>query len=153
VCTLTATPSSITAGATSLLTAACSPAATSYTWSSNAGFASTAASGTVRPTIATTYTVTGSNAGGTGNTASATVTVTVSNFLLTVTKSGTGSGTVTSNTGGILRLNLQRQPLRQRDTHRHPGHRQPLRRLERRLQRHRLVRGDDGRRQERHRRL
>ncbi len=76
VCTLIASPASIIAGASSSLTASCTPAATSYAWSANAGFGAAVASGTVSPTVITTYSVVGSNAGGTGNTASVTVTVT-----------------------------------------------------------------------------
>lgn len=74
-CTLTASSPSITAGGISLLTASCTPAATSYAWSANTGFGSTATSGTVSPMLTTTYTVTGSNTLGAGNTATATVTV------------------------------------------------------------------------------
>ncbi|MDP2760777.1 MAG: hypothetical protein Q8O64_10325 [Sideroxyarcus sp.] len=57
------------------LTANCTPAATSYTWSANTGFASTDSGGFVAPTATTTYTVQGTNAAGTGNTASLTITV------------------------------------------------------------------------------
>ncbi|OGA49912.1 MAG: hypothetical protein A3G25_08040 [Betaproteobacteria bacterium RIFCSPLOWO2_12_FULL_63_13] len=73
-CTLSASPSTITAGQSSTLTATCSPAATSYAWT-NTGFAATASGGTVSLTVTTTYSVMGSNAAGSGNTASATVTV------------------------------------------------------------------------------
>ena len=75
-CTLTATPASIEPGGTSVLTASCSPAATSYVWSANTGFGSTVAVGTVAPTVTSTYTVSGVNGAGTGAAASATVTVT-----------------------------------------------------------------------------
>jgi len=74
-CTLTASPSTITGGGSSTLTATCSPAATSYAWT-NTGFAATASSGTVSPTVNTTYSVIGSNSAGAGNSASATVSVT-----------------------------------------------------------------------------
>ena len=57
------------------LTANCTPAATSYTWSANTGFASTDSGGFVAPTATPTYTVQGANAAGTGNTASLTITV------------------------------------------------------------------------------
>ncbi|MEP7156970.1 MAG: CARDB domain-containing protein [Betaproteobacteria bacterium] len=77
VCSLTATPSSITAGAGTTLVASCSPAATSYTWT-NTGFGSGTAAGAVAPTTTTTFTVRGTNATGAGNTASATVTVATS---------------------------------------------------------------------------
>jgi hypothetical protein len=99
-CTLTATPASIFVGDASLLTVSCNPAATAYSWSSNAGFGSSTSSGTVSPSATATYTVTGSNAAGPGNTASATVTVQV-DYNLSVAKSGTGSGTVTSSSGSI----------------------------------------------------
>lgn len=74
VCTLSASPGTITAGGSAKLTANCSPAATSYSWT-NTGFAATAAGGTVSPTATTTYSVLGSNASGPGNRASVTVTV------------------------------------------------------------------------------
>ena len=70
VCTLT---QSLFAGQTRL-TASCSPAATSYTWSANTGFASTDSGGFIAPAQTTTYTVSGINAAGSGNTASLTVT-------------------------------------------------------------------------------
>jgi YVTN family beta-propeller protein len=80
-CTLTALPSTITAGGSATLTATCIPAATSYAWT-NTGFAATASAGTVSPTVTTTYSVIGSNAAGSGNTASATVTVTPSSHAM-----------------------------------------------------------------------
>ena len=73
-CTLTASPTSISAGGSATLTASCSPAATSYTWTGS-GFGSTTVGGTVQPAATTTYTVQGVNVGGSGNIASATVTV------------------------------------------------------------------------------
>ncbi len=61
------------------LSASCSPAVTSYTWSANTGFASTSPGGLIAaPTVTTTYTVTGSNAAGAGNTSSITITVAAS---------------------------------------------------------------------------
>ncbi|OGT13239.1 MAG: hypothetical protein A3F73_07820 [Gallionellales bacterium RIFCSPLOWO2_12_FULL_59_22] len=96
-CTLTATPASITAGGTSVLTVNCSPAATSYAWSSNTGFSGSVTSGTVSPSATATYSVTGYNDGGAGNTASATVTVKHVVYPLAVTRSGTGTGAVTGN--------------------------------------------------------
>jgi hypothetical protein len=103
ICTLTASPVSISAGDTSTLAASCSPAATSYAWSANSGFGSTVAAGTVSPVVTTTYSVTGSNAAGAGNAATATVKVTVtpSTSLLTVTQSGAGAGVVTGSPAGI----------------------------------------------------
>lgn len=74
-CSLAASPSSILLGASSRLTASCSPTPSSYRWL-NANISPSASSGTVTPTATTTYSVSGTNAGGTGNTASATVTVT-----------------------------------------------------------------------------
>ncbi len=75
VCTLMATPPSISAGGTSTLTASCSPAATSYNWTGGI-CPTTAASCTVTPSASATYAVTGINTAGKGNTAIATVTVT-----------------------------------------------------------------------------
>lgn len=72
VCTLTASPASIVAGASSTLTASCTPAAASYQWT-NTGFAASAAGGSVSPATTTTYSVTGTNAAGTGAAASTTV--------------------------------------------------------------------------------
>ena len=77
-CTLSANPASIVAGGTSTLTASCSPAATSYVWSANTGFGRTVTTGTVSPTVTTSYTVAGVNSAGTGATVSATVTVVAS---------------------------------------------------------------------------
>ena len=64
VCTLSASPVVISNGSTATLTATCSPEATSYAWSTNAGFAGTAKSGTVSPTKPTVYTLIGSTASG-----------------------------------------------------------------------------------------
>ena len=74
-CTLSANPSSISAGGSATLSASCSPTATSYSWSANTGFGSSIAIGTVTPAASTTYSVSGINAGGAGNTASVTVNV------------------------------------------------------------------------------
>ena len=74
-CALTASPASISTGGTSTLTASCSPAATSYTWTGGT-CAGSGASCMVTPSATTTYTVSGINATGTGTAASATVTVT-----------------------------------------------------------------------------
>jgi hypothetical protein len=73
-CTLSANPSSITAGDRSTLTATCKPTPTSYIWTGGtcAGSGSTC---TVTPTATTTYTVQGANAGGTKPAVSVTVTV------------------------------------------------------------------------------
>ena len=73
-CTLTSSASEVKAGTAVTLTAACSPAATSYSWT-NSGFAGSVASGKVTPTKTTTYSVKGSNSAGASNTASVTVAV------------------------------------------------------------------------------
>jgi hypothetical protein len=75
--TLTAAPSSITAGNSTALTYSCSDASTSAVIDNGVGAVSPAAAGTksVTPGATTTYKVTCTNANGTG-TASATVTVT-----------------------------------------------------------------------------
>jgi C1A family cysteine protease len=75
VCTLTATPASITPGGTSKLASSCSPAATSYVWTGGTCVDTPASTCTVSPTTTTTYTLRGTNAGGTGAVAGATVTV------------------------------------------------------------------------------
>jgi hypothetical protein len=64
ICSLSANPTTIAQGVSSTLTAYCSPAATSYVWSSSAGFSSNSAGGLVSPTQTTTYTVQGVNANG-----------------------------------------------------------------------------------------
>jgi len=71
-CTLSANPASIAPGGSSTLTASCSPAATTYTWSGTCAGTS-GATCLVSPSGTTTYSVTGSNATGSG-TAQATVT-------------------------------------------------------------------------------
>ncbi|MDP2827051.1 MAG: M12 family metallo-peptidase [Sulfuricellaceae bacterium] len=73
-CTLTASPSSISAGATSTLTANCTPAATAYTWT-NTGFGATVSGGVVTPSTTTIYSVIGSNSTGSSNVATAAVIV------------------------------------------------------------------------------
>lgn len=75
-CTLTPASSSIAPNGASLLTANCTPAATSYTWTG--GNCAGIAANTCNATLATgsqPYTVQGSNVAGAGNIASATVTV------------------------------------------------------------------------------
>lgn len=90
-CTLVASPSTINAGSISTLTASCSPAATSYTWTgpNTTNFTS---GGTVTPTATTTYTVTGTNGDGIGNTASAIVSIAVIAPTPTPTPTPTPSG-------------------------------------------------------------
>jgi len=75
-CTLSASPSTISAGATSTLIASCSPAADSYVWT-GAGTSGFSAGGTVTPTATTSYSVVGSNGSGAGNTASTVVSIAV----------------------------------------------------------------------------
>ncbi len=76
VCTLTAAPPSIAPNGTSILTASCSPLASSYVWTGGACAGNTTATCTVTLAAGSqTYTVAGSNSTGAGNTASATVTV------------------------------------------------------------------------------
>ncbi len=74
VCTLTASPAAITSGGSSVLSASCSPVATSYSWI-NTGFGAGTSGGMVAPAATTSYSVTGINAAGAGNTASVTVSV------------------------------------------------------------------------------
>lgn len=73
-CYLAADPESVPAGGSSTLSAQCTPAATSYLWSFNAGLSSSSGQGTVLPPHTSTYTVRGVNANGTGNAAGVTVT-------------------------------------------------------------------------------
>lgn len=69
-CALAASPSTLNAPGWVILTASCSPAATSYSWSNITG-----SSSSVYVTSTTTYSVRGSNAQGVGNNATTTVTV------------------------------------------------------------------------------
>lgn len=79
VCTLAAAPSTITLGASSLLTATCNPLASSYVWTGVPTSFGSGAAGLVYPTATTTYTVKGvSSTGQQGVAASKTVTVTAS---------------------------------------------------------------------------
>ena len=64
LCELTATPGVVPEGGSTTLTAYCSPGATQYTWSANTGFSASVSTGTVSPSGATTYSVTGMNANG-----------------------------------------------------------------------------------------
>ncbi|MHB9101637.1 MAG: hypothetical protein ACYC2E_09015 [Sulfuricella sp.] len=76
VCTLAAAPSSITQGASSVLTASCNPLASTYVWTGVPLSFGTGATGLVYPTVTTTYTVKGvSSTGQQGLAASKTVTV------------------------------------------------------------------------------
>jgi hypothetical protein len=72
ICTLTASPPVTSGGSPSTLTASCSPAATSYSWTAT-GFATTASSGIVSPAKTTLYSVVGSNSVGSGLSARAAV--------------------------------------------------------------------------------
>lgn len=71
LCTLTAAPAIVSAGATSTLTASCTPAATSFEWSGGTCTGLTSSTCTVTPTVTTTYFVIGSNTGGTSTAVSA----------------------------------------------------------------------------------
>ena len=73
LCTLTATPAIVSAGASSTLTASCTPAATSFEWSGGTCTGLTGSTCTVTPTVTTTYSVIGSNTGGTSTAVSANV--------------------------------------------------------------------------------
>ncbi len=99
-CTLTANPSSITAGASVTLTASCNPAATSYIWTGGTCAGTTGSSCTVAPTVTTIYTVTGVNAGGSKPAASATVTVSTNTTSTSHTVPGTLGGDVFVLTAG-----------------------------------------------------
>ncbi len=74
ICALSAAPSSVRKNGTSTLTANCSPAVTSYSWTGGTCAGTTASTCTVTPTVTTTYTVTGTNNFG-SSTASVAVTV------------------------------------------------------------------------------
>lgn len=111
VCTLTATPASISAGGSSTLTANCTPAATSYAWTGGACAGNTTNTCTVSPATTTTYTVIGSNAAGSGNIAKASIIVgtpTVRNALFINASSSTNKTTVirvinrTNQTGVLI---------------------------------------------------
>jgi YD repeat-containing protein len=75
-CTLTASPASIAAGASSTLNASCSPAASSYFWTGGTCAGQSGSSCIVSPSATTMYTVAGVNPAGTGTAASTSVTVT-----------------------------------------------------------------------------
>ncbi len=75
VCTLSANPAFINAGASSTLTANCNPIAASYTWTGGTCAGTTSSTCTVMPSSNTTYTVQGVNGGGKSSVASATVSV------------------------------------------------------------------------------
>jgi hypothetical protein len=75
VCTVSASPSSVTPGIFSTMVASCTPFATSYVWTGGTCGSSTYQSCTASPSATTTYTVAGTNTGGTGTPASVTVTV------------------------------------------------------------------------------
>ena len=118
VCVLTTSPTSIIAGSSSLLTASCSPAATSYSWT-NTGFGSGTSSGLVSPSATTTYTVTGTNAAGVGNTANATISVTTSALIpdlevtgLTAPVSGFAGAQIVITVTAHNKGNLTAQPFR-----------------------------------------
>lgn len=74
-CTLSASATSVSPGASVTLTASCSPTATAYTWTGGTCAGTASASCAVTPAATTTYTIAGSSAAGWGPTASLTVTV------------------------------------------------------------------------------
>ncbi|MBK6999730.1 MAG: DUF1566 domain-containing protein [Rhodoferax sp.] len=100
VCTLSASPASITTGGSSTLTANCSPAATSFTWTGGTCAGTTSATCSVTPGSTTTYTVTGINTGVTGTAASATVTVNPSACNPTLANTSASAGAAAS-TGSV----------------------------------------------------
>ena len=75
VCTLSASPTSVIAGGTATLTASCTPAATSFTWTGGTCVGTNATTCSVTLTATTTYTFRGTNVVGIGNTATATITI------------------------------------------------------------------------------
>lgn len=74
ICTLSAVPVRVRKGETSTLTAACNPAANSYTWTGGTCQGTSASTCAVTPAVSTPYSVTGTNSYG-SSTATATVTV------------------------------------------------------------------------------
>ncbi len=82
-CALVANPAVVVSGGSSTLTATCSPAADSYTWTGGTCVGTVGATCTVSPTSAVTYTVAGTNVNGLGVAASATVSVFSSASILT----------------------------------------------------------------------
>ena len=72
-CTLSVNPAMISAGASSTLTANCSPAAASFEWSGGNCTGTTGSTCTVTPSVTTTYSVFGSGAGGSSKAVSAAV--------------------------------------------------------------------------------
>lgn len=95
-CSLSASSNSIKNGASATLTAKCIPAATSYQWT-NSNFATSAATGSVKPTTTTTYSVVGVNAAGKGEIARTTITVS-DPIPLAPSQLSAPSGTVTTTT-------------------------------------------------------
>lgn len=75
VCTLLASPASIASGGSSILTATCNPVATSYLWTGVPASFGGGSSGSVFPTVTSSYTVRGVNTTETGQSAAVTVTV------------------------------------------------------------------------------
>ncbi len=102
VCTLVANPASIAAGSTATLTASCTPAASSHTWTGGTCAGTTAATCTVTPTSTTSYSVAGTNAGGTGTAASATVTVTVTTISAPVCTLSANPSSITAGGSSTL---------------------------------------------------
>ena len=91
-CTLTATPSAIAPGDTSVLKATCNPVASSYTWTGQGCTGNTTDTCTVTPTTTTSFTVQGQNVSGAGNSAPATVTISAPTCTLAATPSAIAPG-------------------------------------------------------------
>ena len=72
-CTLSANPAIISVGASSTLTANCSPVATSFEWSGGTCDGTTSSNCTVTPSVTAPYSVIGIGAGGTSTAASTAV--------------------------------------------------------------------------------
>lgn len=72
-CTVSAVPAIVSAGASSVLTATCSPAATSFEWSGGTCTGKTGSTCTVNPSVTTAYSVIGTGTGGTSTAASTAV--------------------------------------------------------------------------------
>ncbi len=83
-CVLSASSTLVSAGSTSILTASCSPAATSYLWVGGTCAGTSGASCTVTPSATTLYTVAGVNSAGSGAVAAVTVTVAPPGSILVI---------------------------------------------------------------------
>lgn len=91
VCTVTASPASVTTGGASTLNAVCSPAASAYVWTGGSCAGLSNAQCTVTPTVTTSYTVAGVNEAGTGPSAGVTVVLTSAATAFTINADGTAT--------------------------------------------------------------